>query len=228
MRQQLRVIAIAASKGGSGKTTLATALAVRAIKDRAKVGIIDLDPQRSATRWWELRGRPNNPQLIKVGKHEILQDAITRARKLALDWVFVDCPPAFVSVMGEAVGTADLVVVPVRPSPLDVEAVDPVVELARAVKTPLVFVLNQTTRRSKLARGAAMYLAHDGEVLEASLSLNDGYISAMMHGKTGAEKDAAGLLAEEVNGVWREVKKRALAPVAPPRPRKIGGVHGRR
>jgi len=176
----------------------------------------------------ELRGRPTNPRLLEVGRREILQDAIGRARRLGLDWVFLDCPPGFVSVMQEAVESSDLVVVPVRPSPLDVEAVDPVVEMAAASKIPLVFVLNQTMRRSKLSRGAAMYLAHDGKVLEATLSLSDAYISAMTRGSTGPEADASGALTTEVSAVWREIKKLASAAPAPPRPQNTASVHGRR
>ena len=60
--RQTNVLVVAASKGGTGKTTVSCALAARA-SEEANVALLDLDPQGSMSRWWELRGRPNNPAL---------------------------------------------------------------------------------------------------------------------------------------------------------------------
>src|SRR5262245_9710492 len=86
-RPRLRVITFASVKGGVGKSTLCSALAVRASKDSKRVALLDLDPQESLASWWTRRGRTRNPKL-----HEV--DATTEAIELLIsegwEWVFVD------------------------------------------------------------------------------------------------------------------------------------------
>jgi chromosome partitioning protein len=64
-QQRMRVVTLAGTKGGIGKTTLCSALAVRAAEDRDKVALIDLDPQESLTSWWTRRGKTKNPKLYE-------------------------------------------------------------------------------------------------------------------------------------------------------------------
>jgi chromosome partitioning protein len=61
-------IAVASSKGGTGKTTLSAALAVRAAKDGKRVAMADLDPQKSLVQWWRRRGGTDNPRIFN-GHH---------------------------------------------------------------------------------------------------------------------------------------------------------------
>jgi hypothetical protein len=72
---RMRVVTLAGTKGGTGKTTLASALAVRAAEDSPKVALIDLDPQESLSSWWTRRGKAKNPKLFEV-------DATTEAIEL--------------------------------------------------------------------------------------------------------------------------------------------------
>ena len=57
-KQPMRVVVLAAVKGGVGKTTLASCLAVRAAEESKRVALVDLDPQESLVGWWERRGLP--------------------------------------------------------------------------------------------------------------------------------------------------------------------------
>jgi chromosome partitioning protein len=59
------VIAVVNTQGGVGKTTLASALAVRAAKDSPRVAMVDLDPQRSLVEWWQRRGSTENPTIFE-------------------------------------------------------------------------------------------------------------------------------------------------------------------
>ena len=59
------VIAVVNSKGGTGKTTLASALSVRAAKDSKRVAMVDLDPQKSLIAWWQRRGKTDKPNDIR-------------------------------------------------------------------------------------------------------------------------------------------------------------------
>ena len=58
------VISVVNTKGGVGKTTLASALAVRASQE-GRVAMVDLDPQRSLIKWWKRRGPSDNPEIFE-------------------------------------------------------------------------------------------------------------------------------------------------------------------
>ena len=60
----MNVLAVVSTKGGVGKTTLASALAVRAAKESKRVAMVDLDPQGSLAAWWKRRGGSENPKIF--------------------------------------------------------------------------------------------------------------------------------------------------------------------
>jgi hypothetical protein len=115
-----RTIVIAASKGGSGKTTTTAALAAYAASIGEQVVVVDADPQQSFGLWHERRGWPQNPACISAGEDRDLGSAIARAQaKNAC--VIVDLPGSLLRT-DMAIRDADLIVIPVRPSMLDIEA----------------------------------------------------------------------------------------------------------
>src|SRR5689334_11528076 len=84
------VITLAAQKGGAGKTTLATNLAVQAETSGQRTLLIDLDPQGSATSWYN--DRPTEtPKLIAIAAHEVAQ-AITKAKAVGFAVAILDTP----------------------------------------------------------------------------------------------------------------------------------------
>ena len=86
-----RVVALAATKGGVGKSTLSAALAVQASLESKKVGLIDADRgQNSLDRWWQLRGEPKNPKLIDA---DCSAEALGLISSQGFEWLFVDTPP---------------------------------------------------------------------------------------------------------------------------------------
>ncbi len=115
-------IAIASGKGGTGKSTIAAALAVRAMK-HGRVALIDLNPdQPSLTHWWTLRGEPKNPCLF-----DDYEDLVADLPKLgAQGWrtCLIDTPPGGSAVIEMAVAAADIVLIPVKPSIVDAAAAD--------------------------------------------------------------------------------------------------------
>jgi chromosome partitioning protein len=87
----MHVIAIASPKGGSGKTTLASALAVRATMESGRVAMFDLNSdQGNLTQWWVLRGEPMNPRLVEV-EHITRDVEVLRASRF--EWLIIDTPP---------------------------------------------------------------------------------------------------------------------------------------
>ena len=206
-KQQMRVVTLAATKGGVGKTTLASAIAVRAAQDGGKVALLDTDPQCSLMRWWELRGEPQNPKIMEI-------DASLEALGLLMaegwDWVIIDTPPALYDRIESAIFCADVVLIPTRASAIDIEAVDDVVELCTEHEKRFAFVLNAVSPSwGKLTDTAAAYLKNHGPVLSDRVSLRKAYVSAMTVGKSGAEIDRDGKAREEINALWSSIKRLA-------------------
>jgi len=115
----MQTILVASSKGGAGKTTLATQLAGHfAVAGKATV-LVDADPQRSATRWCERRADLDAAVLPLDGHarayHRQLPDGVGR--------VIIDAPAgAMADELEPFLDAADVVLVPVLPSTIDLEA----------------------------------------------------------------------------------------------------------
>ncbi|MCF8478860.1 MAG: ParA family protein [Rhodospirillum sp.] len=107
------VIAIANTKGGSGKTTVATHLAANFASRGFTTGLADLDRQQSALSWLERRPLGAAPITgINLSK----DDAIPKS----IDRLVVDVAAAMgKGVVKEIVDRADMVVVPVLPGAFD-------------------------------------------------------------------------------------------------------------
>ena len=203
----MKVIALAATKGGVGKSTLTCALAVAAIEDGLSVALIDADPLGTTRDWHTLRGNPDNPHLFDA---DTIAASIAEADARGCDWVFIDTPPAFITLIEPAVRAADLVLIPVRPSPVDLLAIDPIAGLCDLHNRPWAFVLNQVPPRTTFADDATKHLKKVGRVAISGVGTRNAFAMAMAGGKTGAEIDRPdGKCREDTAALWREVKRLA-------------------
>jgi chromosome partitioning protein len=166
--------------------------------------MLDTDPQCSLARWWQLRGEPDNPQIMDI-------DASIEALEMLIaeGWstVVIDTPPGDIDRIEHSIFCADFVLIPCRASALDVEAVDDVVDLCKRQGKPYAFVLNSIQPGwTKLADSADEYLSVFGKVLKTRIACRKPYVSAMTLGKTGAEIDKQGAR-PEVDALWAEIKR---------------------
>ena len=146
MTEGVRVVVFASQKGGSGKTTLSGHIAVEAERTGdGPVALIDTDPQGSLAKWWNARAA-STPAFAHT-KLEDLDACLDHLKSLGFKTIVVDTPPAVTQTIAHVVARADLVVVPTRPSPHDLRAVGPTVDIAESLKKPLVFVVNSATAR---------------------------------------------------------------------------------
>lgn len=199
-----QIIALAATKGGVGKSTLSAILSVRASEESKRVALIDADAgQNSLARWWQLRGEPKNPKLIGA---ECTPETLGLLSAGNYEWLFIDTPPRGVDEISQAVSVSDFVLIPTRPSALDVEAVDQVVEICRLYDTPFAFVINAAEPRWTLTREARNYLTDYGTVIDRWITYRRAYVAAMTLGKTGPEYEKDGKCREEVDALWGTVK----------------------
>ncbi len=114
-------ISLVHTKGGVAKTTSALYLATAAHRRGMNVGVIDADPQGSASEWSaDATGDQSLPFQVTAPKQ-----ALT-----AHGWelTIIDTPPGTARVIAEAIEAADLVIVPTGASPLDVRRVWPTLE----------------------------------------------------------------------------------------------------
>ena len=111
------VISFISPKGGVGKTTAATILTTQLAR-KAKVIVIDADPNRPVAAWAQLQGCPANIRVISDANQENILDKIEQAASEA-PFVVVDCEGTASLTVAYAIGASDLVVVPTQGSQLD-------------------------------------------------------------------------------------------------------------
>jgi len=213
-RQPMKVATVAAPKGGSTKSSTVCLLAVRAVQDAKHVCLIDLNPdQASLIRWHAARGTPMNPHLERNIKKLSADIEVLRASN-RFDWVFIDTPPLDMDVIETAVQVSDCVVIPVRTSSLDVNAIDAIVEMCRDYEKPYKFLLSAVdTKMSKLTDSAINALVKHGELFSKRVKYLLPYINAMTAGRTGPEIDHS--LQEDTTALWVEVQALAASTIKP-------------
>lgn len=204
--QTPRAIALASGKGGVGRSTLTGALAVCAVKEGARVALIDAEPQESLTLWWRLRGKPGNPFLHPYSGD--LSADVEGLRREGYQWIFIDTVPAMLDHIEHAIQSADFVLMPTRVSVFDLAATRDVVSICKEHKKPFAFVLNATDAKwTKGIQSALAVLKKLGPVIPKSIRQRTVYASAITTGRTAGERDK--VAAAEIAALWSAVKKLA-------------------
>jgi chromosome partitioning protein len=140
---------------------------------------------------------------------EQLSAAVPALRAQGYGLLVIDTPPAADTIVQLAVAAADLVLVPVRPSPDDLDAVGETADLVTAAGKAMVFIVNSATKKARLTGDAAIALSQHGTVAPAILHRSDAYAASALDGLTVQEADPRGAPAHEVAALWQYVAKRA-------------------
>jgi len=209
------IITVAQQKGGSGKTTVAAHLAVAFARAGQSVGLLDVDPQGSLGEWFERREEALGADAAGLSFRTASGWGARReAKQLARghDVVVVDTPPKSDLEIRPAIEMADLVVIPVQPTPVDLWATMPTLEMAAKERTGSLIVINRALSRALLTAemvAAAAELGHP--VAGTHLGNRVAYPQSMGEGRTVLEIAGAGVAADEVNALARDVLARARA-----------------
>lgn len=191
----MSVIAIANRKGGVGKTSLAVNLGAELVAMGKSVCVFDCDPQQSAMFW----ATSGDGVLSKITRPldasdaGALKKAITSAAK-AFDFIILDTPPSLHEASLNALAEADVVLLPVQPSSLDIKAGSEALALARQARA---------LRKGKMAIGlvpnrmARTRLGAD--LLTALVTMGEKVLPPISNRSLVAESAVNGLTAREAS-----------------------------
>lgn len=163
----MTILAFLNQKGGAGKTTACTNIAVELVKRGYSVVIIDTDNQRSATDWRCLRKSDDVPVIECTRVSKLEADARREAGNY--DVVLIDGAAKVEDITAVSMKVSDAVVIPVQPAPKDVWGTKDLVDMIHTRQTitdgkPVAaFVVSQATKGTKLSKSI------DDKLLEMQL-----------------------------------------------------------
>jgi len=210
-----RVISITQQKGGTGKTTIAAHLAVTMAARGNPIAVLDVDPQGSLGEWFEARERTLGEDNAGITFRTASGWGAKReAKSLARDHAFViiDTPPKSDLEARHAISAADLVAVPLQPSPVDLWATEATLEMiAKEGKRPLL-ILNRVPPRATLT--AEMLRVIEGlgpAAARTQLGNRIAFAECMGRGRTINETDPENKGAAEIVALAKEIARRLAA-----------------
>lgn len=196
----MKILAIISQKGGVGKTTLATAIAVAAEQGGLKTALFDLDDQATASFWGEIREAP--APYVRDVKVALLPRDLEKARGAGLDLVILDCAPAH--AMAQAVSEeADFVLIPTKPDIFDIRSMRSTVKVMQSFGKRFAVVLTfcpPAGAEVADAREAVQKIGAD--LVPVELGLRKAYARAQQDGLAAQEYEPDGKAAAEVKSLY--------------------------
>jgi chromosome partitioning protein len=205
------VVAVLNQKGGVGKTTLATNLARALGLEGAKVLLVDSDPQGSA-RDWHAAG---DGKLINVvGLDRPTLDKDLKAVESGYDWLIIDGAPQAHNLTVAAIKAADVVLIPVQPSPYDIWGTSDVVDLVKQRqevtdgRLRVAFVVSRRIQGTKIGDEVRNTLAsYELPVFATGTTQRVVYANSAATGTTVLDAEPHGPAADEIRAIMNELKE---------------------
>jgi chromosome partitioning protein len=206
----MKTIVVANQKGGSGKSTITVHLAAAAEQlGDGPVVISDTDPQGTAADWFNQRKKAG----IGTPRYSVLTlgDLSGRVRALGeagASYLFIDTAPSIGAVNADLFALADLILIPLNPTPADLRALVKGLPLVRESGRPFQFVLTRVRPNLRNNDGAAVALDALGLVLTTRMHERVIYAETFAHGKTALETDPKSIAAQEASALWAEIREK--------------------
>ncbi len=204
-------VALCTQKGGTGKTTIATALAVAAQLAGKKSALLDLDPQTNAVNWFDRR-EGDGPDVASIQPGAIRR-SLDAYRGLGMEWVFIDTPGKMDSASTEAAKYADMVLIPTQAQIFAIDTLEPLKRLLDMAGNPPAFVVLNLVHPNAGGRAAddAAAIAERFNVAVAPIHMSrlKAYEDAPALGQTPQELEPQGRAAQEVAGLFSFLSEQA-------------------
>ena len=200
-----KVITIAQQKGGAGKTTVAAHLAVALSQKGNRVAIVDIDPQGSLGMWHSLREKRFGEGYTGLTFTSLsgwrVGSEVSRLRR-EHDFIIIDSPPHTETEARTAIRSADLIIIPVQPSPTDLWATNATYELAKAENVQVKTLFNRVPANSRLAQTISEQLP---ELLNTTIGSRVLFAASLMEGRSATELAPTSPAAQEIKSLVKEI-----------------------
>jgi len=216
----MRTLAFVTQKGGAGKSTLASSIAVVAMEAKERVCIIDMDTRSTLMDWAKTRGLDDLP--VVAATAEKLPSLLESLAKKGFTLAIIDTPGAEGPAVQAAMKAADLNVIPARPSVFDLWASAYTRASLKEIGGDFVFLLNQCPPSQQSARIAegVQALEELGGLVSPLVQARVDYQEAARHGWGVSEINPNGAAAEEMRALWSSLKRRLSRAKGKPALRK--------
>lgn len=212
------VVTVAQQKGGSGKTSLVAHLSVvwaspqRVEASRMRPGVrvvcLDLDPQQSLTTWFAARqeaGHDTSNLNVRAVEEHALAEALEHAQSEA-EIVLIDLPPGIQSSTFVGYRAANIVLVPLQLSPLDLWATGPTLKAIKEALTKPLVVINRAPPHARLGDFVIAQAKNSGwPVAHTCLGNRIAFAASLLAGRGVTEEAGASIAAAEMRLLAREV-----------------------
>ncbi len=200
------IISVAQQKGGAGKTTISTNIAVCLSNLGKKVGLIDLDPQQSASMWYELRQNNIADNMIDLLLHDYSLDNVLKTHCGHYDIIVIDTPPHAKDSALKLIRRSDFVIIPAQLSPMDIWATQPILDMALETQTPHFMVLNRVPYASKVSDKLRESLIESKLPLsQTAIGNRNSYVSAFLQGSGVTELEPKSQASLEIKTLTTEL-----------------------
>ena len=206
-----KIVAVLNQKGGAGKTTIATNLAHALQMDGHKVLLVDSDPQGSARDW----NAASDGAIVKV----VGMDRATLAKDIQSvvdnhDFIIIDGAPQIADLAIAAIKCADMVLIPVQPSPYDIWACEDLVEIIKARqeitngKPKAAFIISRVIKNTQLGKEIREALEGYGlPVFKNFTTQRVVYAKSAATGSTVLSNDTKEDASNEIRAIAKELKE---------------------
>ena len=204
-----KIISLANQKGGSGKTTVAVNLAVLWSNSEYKVAVIDADKQKSLTNWIEHRKKyygDTNTGIDQIPYDPSNLIEITKEYKKKYDFIIIDSPPSISMDSLNIVRSSNHVFVPIQPTPIDLLATIPFLDLINKERKKSTIILNRVLSRVRLTDAMILRLRYSGaNIARSRISARIAYAETFGKGRGIIDFSISSAIAKEIIKLGNEI-----------------------
>lgn len=202
----MKIIIVTSRKGGAGKTTLTINLAARAASNgRNKTAVLDMDPQGSSMFWAGIR--QSDYPVVKQLAVDDLAIELSELEEAGFDYVFIDLPPVDKKWLRRSMRDADLILIPTKPSPLDIHSASSTLEWASKASRKVAWVINGASSFSRTPDLVFEQLAETAKVCSTIVHERNDFVVSVGLGLSVQEMDPNSKAALEIESLWTDVKR---------------------